>query len=401
MAFLIILFSSFLGFFGAFLFFFIRFGNRKSNIWLALFFIGAGGALLRGYLLLSGYYIHFPLTTELIDNIRYLLAPALYFHIRTAADDRFQLRKYDILHLVPLALILVLKFQSYLMDSTLQAHNLTQWLNGSIAQPEFLGDRVSRVVFFVYFCFLLFLSARYYLKTRKQIEQSSAFGKIYSTWIAMFIMTLIPITLLWILCAVLLALGRFFLATFYAMYVFSACMVFLCIFRLLSRPEILYLAKPLLSSKKYHSSTLTRREVEIYHDKLLTFMEKQEAYLDPDLTLAGLAEELGLSRNDLSRIINEKLGRSFYDFINAYRIEKVKQLLTDPVLENETVLTLAFQAGFNSKATFNSAFKKFTGESPVAYRKKINKTRKDQKDFKTQEAQARETCRGGREREFQ
>jgi MFS family permease len=235
MAFLIILFSSFLGFFGAFLFFFIRFGNRKSNIWLALFFIGAGGALLRGYLLLSGYYIHFPLTTELIDNIRYLLAPALYFHIRTAADDRFQLRKYDILHLVPLALILVLKFQSYLMDSTLQAHNLTQWLNGSIAQPEFLGDRVSRVVFFVYFCFLLFLSARYYLKTRKQIEQSSAFGKIYSTWVAMFIMTLIPITLLWILCAVLLALGRFFLATFYAMYVFSACMVFLCIFRLLSR----------------------------------------------------------------------------------------------------------------------------------------------------------------------
>jgi AraC-like DNA-binding protein len=157
---------------------------------------------------------------------------------------------------------------------------------------------------------------------------------------------------------------------FYAINLSIAFLVLYCGFNALKKPEIFYSAKALKSQKKYNDSSLSDREAEIYHDKLLTFMEKQEAYLDPDLTLAGLAEELSLNRNDLSRIINEKLGRSFYDFINAYRIEKVKQLLTDPVLENETVLTLAFQAGFNSKATFNSAFKKCTGESPVEYRKK-------------------------------
>lgn len=95
-------------------------------------------------------------------------------------------------------------------------------------------------------------------------------------------------------------------------------------------------------------------------------MEENRHYLDPDLTLPVLAEKTSFFRNELSEIINSCSGTSFYHFVNSYRIEYFKTLLTET--GNSNILELAYESGFNSKSAFYSAFKQITGITPRQYK---------------------------------
>jgi len=100
-------------------------------------------------------------------------------------------------------------------------------------------------------------------------------------------------------------------------------------------------------------------------------MEDEKPYLDNRLSLKQLAELIDLTTNHLSQIINEKLNKNFFDFINEYRIKEVKQNLSNPKLQHYTLLAIAFQSGFNSKSSFNDIFKKNTGLTPSEYQKNL------------------------------
>ena len=106
-------------------------------------------------------------------------------------------------------------------------------------------------------------------------------------------------------------------------------------------------------------------------DQLLTYMEANKPYLDPELTLTGLAKGLDVTRSQLSQLINEGTGDNFYDFVNKYRVEQVKKLMVDPAMKHFNMLGLALEAGFKSKSTFNLIFKRFTGLTPTEYRKNL------------------------------
>ncbi len=98
-------------------------------------------------------------------------------------------------------------------------------------------------------------------------------------------------------------------------------------------------------------------------------LEVEELYKDPDLTLDRLARHVGLSPNGVSQLLNAGLRQSFYDAVNGYRLAEVKRRLLTDDARRLTVLALAFEAGFNSKATFNRIFKEKTGFTPSEYRK--------------------------------
>ena len=103
---------------------------------------------------------------------------------------------------------------------------------------------------------------------------------------------------------------------------------------------------------------------------IIALMEKEKLYTETELTLKQLAEKLQCPTYQVSQVINEGLGKNFYDLVNSYRVEEAKRLLLDPKNENYTILSVAFEAGFNSKTTFNTVFKKFTGATPTEYREK-------------------------------
>jgi AraC-like DNA-binding protein len=105
-------------------------------------------------------------------------------------------------------------------------------------------------------------------------------------------------------------------------------------------------------------------------DALAAYMAENKPYRDPDLTLPSLAEETGINRNVLSRIINECEGMNFSDYVNSARLTHAKEALADPARRQQTILQIAFDAGFNSKTTFNTFFRRKEGITPNAFREK-------------------------------
>jgi len=122
---------------------------------------------------------------------------------------------------------------------------------------------------------------------------------------------------------------------------------------------------------KYASSSLKDVEKEKLTQWLTISMENEKPYLNENLTLKELADKLETTPNNLSQIINEKFNKNFYEFINEYRINEVKSLLADPKYSHYSMLGIAFECGFNSKSTFNSVFKQFTGKTPTEFKKSV------------------------------
>lgn len=100
-------------------------------------------------------------------------------------------------------------------------------------------------------------------------------------------------------------------------------------------------------------------------------MENDKPYLDGNLTILDLSAKTGIARHHITQVLNEKHKRNFFTFINEYRVKEVIERFGDPRFNNYTILAIAFDAGFNSKTTFNSFFKSQTGLTPSDYRLKM------------------------------
>jgi len=119
---------------------------------------------------------------------------------------------------------------------------------------------------------------------------------------------------------------------------------------------------------RYERSGLSSREAEQLTARLTALMGGEQPFHDPELTLADLAGRLGTSPHKLSEILNGRLATSFYDYVNGYRVREVQARLAGPDAGNRKLLSLALDAGFASKSTFNAAFKKLTGQTPSEFR---------------------------------
>ena len=112
-------------------------------------------------------------------------------------------------------------------------------------------------------------------------------------------------------------------------------------------------------------------------EQVLRAIQQQQLYKDPELSLAALANHLGESPNRVSRIINSGFNQSFNEFINAYRLDEVKRRMAAGDTDRGTILSIALDAGFPSKTTFNRVFKEMTGLTPKAYIKRSQITLRD------------------------
>lgn len=115
----------------------------------------------------------------------------------------------------------------------------------------------------------------------------------------------------------------------------------------------------------------------VQREQLLLAIQQQQLYKDPDLSLAVLAKYLGESPNRVSRIINSGFNQSFNEFINTYRLEEVKRRMAAGDTDRVTILSIALDAGFPSKTTFNRVFKEMTGHTPKEYVKMSQITLRD------------------------
>ena len=131
-------------------------------------------------------------------------------------------------------------------------------------------------------------------------------------------------------------------------------------------------AKEDQSSKgdKYSKSSLKPEQAEAYARKIEQALIVNRVYLNNELRLQDLANELNIPTYHLSQVISEKMNTTFFDLVNSYRVEEVKRLIASD--KNSSLLEIAFKAGFNNKTSFTNAFKKITSQTPTAYRKSVD-----------------------------
>ncbi|MEM7514706.1 MAG: AraC family transcriptional regulator [Bacteroidota bacterium] len=122
--------------------------------------------------------------------------------------------------------------------------------------------------------------------------------------------------------------------------------------------------------KKYRHSPLQEKEILHYQHRINDFFGRSKAYLQPDFSLASLSEAVDIPKHHLSQIINSEMNSTFYELVNAKRIEYA--MLNMRERDNLTLEGLGYECGFNSKSAFFSNFKKKTGKTPGQYKKEIS-----------------------------
>ena len=124
------------------------------------------------------------------------------------------------------------------------------------------------------------------------------------------------------------------------------------------------------SKQKMEKAGINDERIAELTRRIIALMEQDKLYQETELTLQQLAAKLDIPAYQVSVVLNEGMKKNFYDVINGYRVQEAKRLLLDSKNKNFTILSVGFEAGFNSKTTFNTVFKKFTGLTPTEYREK-------------------------------
>lgn len=116
--------------------------------------------------------------------------------------------------------------------------------------------------------------------------------------------------------------------------------------------------------EKYKNTYITENQIEQIVLNLNNLFQKEKIFLDPDLTISKVANILGIQSYAISRAINSKLGKNFFDYVNNWRINEACEILKSKYFETHTIEALAYDCGFGSKVSFNNSFKKFNNCTP-------------------------------------
>jgi YesN/AraC family two-component response regulator len=123
--------------------------------------------------------------------------------------------------------------------------------------------------------------------------------------------------------------------------------------------------------QRYLKSGLKEERAAEIKQILAELMDEKKLFLDENISLPQLAGMLNIHPNYLSQVINERFQKNFYDFINSYRIQEFKRIVSLEKNRNKTFFALSLDCGFNSKASFNNSFKKLTGATPSEFVKSL------------------------------
>lgn len=338
-------------------------GDYILVTWLA--FIGLH--LLGFYLFFTGRYTSHPVLFVLSFPLPLVHGPLLYLYT-TSQTRPSRFRKLQLLHLLPVVLSWGMFAGYFLLPSQEQMTILQQKGKGFEVQMS-VNLYAAWVSGIVYVSLSIYGLNRY---RRKMIQQFSNTERINFNWLLYLIVWMVAI---WIL----VILVREDKLIFGAAAIFVGWIGYFGIrqVQVFSQPRsdddksAVASTEPSKESQavpaKYARSLLGEEDINLIHQRLSDLMQEQQPYKDPDLTLTDLARSLNIHSNTLSQVINSKENKSFYDLVNEKRVQEFIRLSTQPASQQYTLLSLAYDCGFNSKASFNRNFKKHTGFTPSDY----------------------------------
>jgi AraC-like DNA-binding protein len=366
-----------------------------QGIFLGVFILHKYSSLLANRFLATLMFLHAAILLEMslqtiigleensrvvmfVIGLSFLVPPLHYLYAKYLTRPGETPTRREFLHCIPFLVFEVLVLAFYRPESLgISSHSSAEWNNK-----------------FGFFHLVVVLQyGAYLIQTQRVLRRySQRVHEVFSTlekikltwlrditWLAMFVVFVYGLE--YMLLSMGIWTGDYFVFSSFLLVFYVYAMGYLGLFKsevlsssplreaLQSAPDSQRTSDDQSSPAKYSKSGLNAEDLAHYQDKLLSVMTQNSPQSESSLTLDQLAAMVGLSPHNLSEVINRGLNQNFFDFVNGYRVQQVQESLLDPKKTHLTVLALSLEAGFASKSTFNSIFKKHTGLTPTAWRK--------------------------------
>jgi AraC-like DNA-binding protein len=299
------------------------------------------------------------------------IGPLIYFYTKALTDINFNFSKGEVNHFIPV-----------MAEVGVQVIMIVQGILS--------GELFYNTPLYFYVTPLIYLwatgSIYYYLRLSLGIINN------HEVWVLRNFSNLKEITLIWLrkliiyyrllwvvwvpFLATFLLFFRFqldYLVVVLALYFLMLILVYLTLWiglEGLRRGNLIFIKHHEEKAENKNFSRLTAHEIQSQVERINKLMEFEKIYLNETLSLREFALHLKADPNLISFILNNHLGGNFYDFVNRYRIEEVKNKLNNPEYKHLSLLGIALESGFNSKTTFNRVFKQVMGVTPSEFQKK-------------------------------
>jgi len=324
-----------------------------------------GNSLLYYVAFWTGYIRVLPSAFQVIFMLPLVFGPLflLYFKILY----REKLLAHDVGHFLPFSLFFVYSFPRY--------------VGWELPNVELLYGQETYLLRTILFNLVTLAYALYLFFYLKKQHTMSSLPSVQYRWMQKAAICYTGFAVSLAMYYVLYLTIDFDITHDYAVSFFMAGFIYLAGYLGYRQPEILsgQTTEAKKAAPKYAKSTLTPAEATFHLKNVTHYMEEKRPFLDCELKMEDLAQQLNLSKHTFSQIINDNLQQNFADFINHYRIEEAQRLLDEPANQHEKVMSIAYDAGFRNKASFYNAFKKHVGVSPTQYRNRVLSAREQNK----------------------
>ncbi len=321
---------------------------------------------------------------DFAEPANYLLAPLLYFYIRTKNNNQFNRKDYW--HFAPFAFYFcycclifypqnpIFKYNAYISSYHPQLPKLANEIYWDNRWVFLWKDWVNEITAFSLAVYLVFI----FNFIRQSFQTANL--PFFSTqnpilaWSRNIFFQMLSILVLFLVVKSSFHrdLGDHILAAHLTLIIYWLS------FQVIRQSVFFHPAKPVENEqkevkelKKYEKSTVTPAIEEEVLQKLTEVMQNQQPFLQPDFSLPVLAKLLKVSPHQLSQVINDKLQQNFFEFTAHYRITAAKDLLLHPQYAHLKIEEIAEMVGYNSKSAFNTSFKKIVGQTPSEFKKKL------------------------------
>lgn len=330
--------------------------NARADKWLGAFYCILACTFTQ--LFLEGFGIGGSFLIHLLELPRWAMFPCLYMAVQSYVSPSSP-KKDWFLHFVPFLLFLIFSLV-YLMPDLFSGENhlpvLPPWIRFTI-QYFFSGQMI-------YYWIICFFLLRRHQKNLKMV--ASFTEKIDLQWLRYLL-----ISMLFLILIRILSISNIHVTNYSPILYFLG--IILLAYSTLTQKSIYAIEtyqpaeKDEIVPKKTPNERLTTEQVEEVKYIVMQKTVDEKLYLDPSLTLSVLSNKIGISTHELSYVLNNGLGKNFYQFINELRTDEAKLLLLSEDTKHLDMLGVAIRAGFNSKTTFYTTFKKATNLTPKEY----------------------------------
>ncbi|WP_207421039.1 helix-turn-helix domain-containing protein [Desertivirga brevis] len=348
-----------------------------SNNLLALFCLMFSLVTFEDFLMTSNLILKFPHFFAAFYPFIFTLGPLFFLYVESLTQPSFRLKLAHILHFAPYLVLLALLAATIYFNS---GDVKIKWIKESFNDTQ--PDLFSATAIFQNLAYI-FASLFRLIRHKKNIQKIFSYDeRINLRWLLRLVIGVISLWAVWGL-SVFLNVSLFKNLDAIGFPVLVYMMGYWGIGQ-----KIVYKDNDFGSSKaliepqeklKYPGSSITHEQIEEKLEMLLKYMELSKPFLKGDLSIQDLSAEVRIPVNQLSQIINGRLNQNFFEFVNSYRVSEFKKQVVNPSNEHLSLLGIALECGFNSKASFNAVFKKATGLTPSEYKKQSEKGDKTSK----------------------